>query len=97
MSWNSKKESVQKSPSIFHLSFMLQFVQKTYYLSLKAQIHAFCQLVTFIYFLINSVFLGAMQKEAKKKKSFFITYLSRVRHYSDAAVGTEDLAGSDVL
>lgn len=29
-----------------------------------------------------------MQKEAKKKKSFFVTYLSRVRRYSDAGLGS---------
>lgn len=49
MSWNDKKESVQKSPSIFPLSFILQFIQKAYFFSFKAPIQDFYQLVTFIF------------------------------------------------
>lgn len=42
MSWNDKEESVQKSPSIFPLSFILQFIQKAYFFSFKAQTQDSC-------------------------------------------------------
>lgn len=73
MSWNNKKESVQKSPSIFPLSLILQFVQKTYYLSFKAQSQDFCQLVTFIFFNQPS-FPERDAKGGKKKKIIYYLF-----------------------
>lgn len=97
MSWNNKKESVQKSPSIFPLSLILQFVQKAYYLSFKAQSQDFCQLVTFIFFNQPS-FPERDAKGGKKKKIFFITYFVQGKTLQWCwAEDAEDLADSDVL